>query len=159
MPPPKNVPRLKISKLSGAQVHHGATRHHKQDMSALGQERTYAVQQVMSALPPIATVKADIEAISGRGRQQNLNAPRTGHRRPGACSLPSNQQGRASGPPACSDFPRQGRMRSSSTDRAQTRNRGVAIRWQSDLSVRNGTAKVPTNKAHCAARQDLRQGP
>jgi hypothetical protein len=29
-------------------------------MSALGQERTYAVQQVMSALPPIATAKADM---------------------------------------------------------------------------------------------------
>jgi len=29
-------------------------------MSALGQEQTYAVQQVMSALPPIATVKADM---------------------------------------------------------------------------------------------------
>jgi hypothetical protein len=29
-------------------------------MSALGQKRTYAVQQVMSALPPIATAKADI---------------------------------------------------------------------------------------------------
>jgi hypothetical protein len=28
-------------------------------MSALGQERTYAPQQVMSALPPIATAKAD----------------------------------------------------------------------------------------------------
>jgi len=29
-------------------------------MSALGQKQTYAVQQVMSALPPIATEKADI---------------------------------------------------------------------------------------------------
>jgi hypothetical protein len=29
-------------------------------MSALGQERTYAPQQAMSALSPIATVKADI---------------------------------------------------------------------------------------------------
>lgn len=28
-------------------------------MSALGQKRTYAVQQVMSALAPIATAKAD----------------------------------------------------------------------------------------------------
>jgi hypothetical protein len=28
-------------------------------MSALGQKRTYAAQQVMSALPPIATAKAD----------------------------------------------------------------------------------------------------
>jgi hypothetical protein len=28
-------------------------------MSALGQKRTYAVQQSMSALPPIATTKAD----------------------------------------------------------------------------------------------------
>jgi len=29
-------------------------------MSALGQKRTYAAHKVMSALPPIATVKADI---------------------------------------------------------------------------------------------------
>jgi hypothetical protein len=29
-------------------------------MSALGQKQTYALQQVMSALPPIATAKADI---------------------------------------------------------------------------------------------------
>jgi hypothetical protein len=28
-------------------------------MSALGQKQTYAVQKVMSALPPIATAKAD----------------------------------------------------------------------------------------------------
>jgi len=31
-------------------------------MSALGQKRTYAVQNDMSALPPIATAKADIES-------------------------------------------------------------------------------------------------
>src|SRR5262245_21238986 len=31
-----------------------------QSMSALGQKRTYAVQKGMSALPPKATVKADI---------------------------------------------------------------------------------------------------
>jgi hypothetical protein len=30
------------------------------DRSALGQKRTYAAQQVMSALPPIATAKADM---------------------------------------------------------------------------------------------------
>jgi len=29
-------------------------------MSALGQKQTFALQQVMSALPPIATVKADM---------------------------------------------------------------------------------------------------
>ena len=29
-------------------------------MSALGQKQTYALQQGMSALPPIATAKADI---------------------------------------------------------------------------------------------------
>jgi len=31
-------------------------------MSALGQKRTYAVQQAMSALHPIATAKADMRA-------------------------------------------------------------------------------------------------
>jgi len=29
-------------------------------MSALGQKRTYALQQAMSAFPPIATAKADM---------------------------------------------------------------------------------------------------
>ena len=33
-------------------------------MSALGQKQTYAVQNVMSALPPIATAKADIRKRS-----------------------------------------------------------------------------------------------
>src|SRR5262245_24894537 len=32
-------------------------------MSALGQKRTHAAQQRMSALPPIATAKADIAAL------------------------------------------------------------------------------------------------
>jgi len=36
----------------------------KRTMSALGQKQTYAVQQVMSALPPIATAKADIRTRS-----------------------------------------------------------------------------------------------
>jgi len=33
-------------------------------MSALGQKRTHAVRQRMSALPPIATAKADIGKLS-----------------------------------------------------------------------------------------------
>jgi hypothetical protein len=33
-------------------------------MSALGHKRTYAPQQAMSALPPIATEKADIRTTS-----------------------------------------------------------------------------------------------
>ena len=32
-------------------------------MSALGHKRTYAVQNVMSALPPIATAKADMRQM------------------------------------------------------------------------------------------------
>ena len=32
-------------------------------MSALGQKQTYAVQQPMSALPPIATAKADMSQM------------------------------------------------------------------------------------------------
>jgi len=39
-------------------------RRHQQQMSALGQKRTYAAQQVVSALPPIATAKADFCARS-----------------------------------------------------------------------------------------------
>jgi len=35
-------------------------------MSALGQKQTYAVQQAMSALPPIATVKADSRRRSAK---------------------------------------------------------------------------------------------
>src|SRR5262249_25820645 len=34
-------------------------------MSALGQKQTYALQKAMSALPPIATMKADIGKPSG----------------------------------------------------------------------------------------------
>ena len=34
-------------------------------MSALGQKRTYAVQKGMSALPPIATAKADMYPANG----------------------------------------------------------------------------------------------
>jgi len=33
-------------------------------MSALGQKQTYALQKAMSALPPIATAKADIRKRS-----------------------------------------------------------------------------------------------
>jgi len=32
-------------------------------MSALGHKRTYALQKNMSALPPIATAKADIDRL------------------------------------------------------------------------------------------------
>jgi hypothetical protein len=49
-------------------------------MSALGQKRTYAVQQSMSALPPIATAKADF-----RKRSCPLN-PESGHTLGGYCS-------------------------------------------------------------------------
>jgi hypothetical protein len=37
-------------------------------MSALGQKQTYAAQQVMSALPPRATAKADMTFCSANGR-------------------------------------------------------------------------------------------
>jgi hypothetical protein len=39
-------------------------------MSALGQKQTYALQQAMSALPPIATAKADIATRNPVGNQQ-----------------------------------------------------------------------------------------
>jgi hypothetical protein len=39
-------------------------------MSALGQKPTYALQQAMSALPPIATAKADDQGQEIRSRQQ-----------------------------------------------------------------------------------------
>ena len=42
-------------------------------MSALGQKQTYAAQQVMSALPPIATAKAD------SCRRSCLLYPKNGH--------------------------------------------------------------------------------
>jgi hypothetical protein len=37
-------------------------------MSALGQKQTYAVQQLMSVLAPIATAKADMCLANGRVR-------------------------------------------------------------------------------------------
>jgi hypothetical protein len=40
-------------------------------MSALGQKQTYAVQNVMFALPPIATAKADMGVTRLPGRGQN----------------------------------------------------------------------------------------
>ena len=45
-----------VSSLKGVAV--------RRSMSALGQERTYAPQQVMSALPQIATAKADSRKTS-----------------------------------------------------------------------------------------------
>ena len=48
-------------------------------MSALGQKQTCAAQKVMSALPLIATVKADIalqDACSSRQQQRSTNYAR-----------------------------------------------------------------------------------
>jgi hypothetical protein len=42
-------------------------------MSALGHKRTCASQKAMSALPPIATAKADI-GKTGRSRHQAMSA-------------------------------------------------------------------------------------
>jgi hypothetical protein len=52
-------------------------------MSALGQKRTYALQQAMSALPPIATAKADMaqmvmSALAPKADMCLLNLPRSG---------------------------------------------------------------------------------
>src|SRR5262245_43117471 len=51
-------------------------------MSALGQKRTYAVQNAMSALPPIATAKADLSqaVMSALPQKRTFGAP-TDHRR------------------------------------------------------------------------------
>ena len=46
-------------------------------MSALGHKRTYAPQQVMSALPPIATAKADMPRAA---ILRAMNKPRSGTR-------------------------------------------------------------------------------
>jgi len=43
-------------------------------MSALGQKQTYAAQQVMSALLPIATAKADIRFLLTKARSRSRNA-------------------------------------------------------------------------------------
>jgi hypothetical protein len=43
-------------------------------MSALGHKRTYAVQQPMSALPPIATAKADIRKTAPKFRASQVIA-------------------------------------------------------------------------------------
>jgi hypothetical protein len=50
-------------------------------MSALGQKQTYAVQHRMSALPPIATAKADIDApIDSRNEAARNKGRVTGRR-------------------------------------------------------------------------------
>src|SRR5262249_53711462 len=55
-------------------------------MSALGHKQTYAVQQPMSALPPIATAKADI-----RKRSCIRFTPESGHgQRNSLCPLWAN---------------------------------------------------------------------
>jgi hypothetical protein len=45
-------------------------------MSALGQKQTYALQQAMSALPPIATAKADMPqtAMSAKDQKRTWEA-------------------------------------------------------------------------------------
>jgi hypothetical protein len=50
----------------------------QQPMSALGHKRTYAVQKGMSALPPIATAKADIAQLIVRVAAKAIfpNCPR-----------------------------------------------------------------------------------
>jgi hypothetical protein len=51
-------------------------------MSALGQKQTYAAQQAMSALPLIATAKADIGAfklISAKGQKRTSSAIEVRH--------------------------------------------------------------------------------
>ena len=45
-------------------------------MSALGQKQTFALQKAMSALPPIATAKADICTTSNRWMLRQANNPR-----------------------------------------------------------------------------------
>jgi hypothetical protein len=42
-------------------------------MSALGQKQTYAMQNGMSALPPIATAKADIGALDSMSMMLNFS--------------------------------------------------------------------------------------
>jgi|GEM_PF-1022582 hypothetical protein len=45
-------------------------------MSALGQKQTFAVQHVMSALPPIATAKADSRKLSAQLRMSAMGQKR-----------------------------------------------------------------------------------
>ena len=61
-------------------------------MSALGQKQTFAVQQPMSALPPIATAKADIRWWIGENSPRR--AFRSGVRRYKTSSRPTKQRER-----------------------------------------------------------------
>ena len=65
-------------------------------MSALGQKRTHAVQQRMSALPPIATAKADISSGScplyTQKRTWLLAATAFGGRQPSLSSISSAKE-------------------------------------------------------------------
>ena len=56
-------------------------------MSALGHKRTFAVQYVMSALPPKATAKADIGALEFMSAKCPAHIPRTAQRRRLATSV------------------------------------------------------------------------
>jgi hypothetical protein len=47
-------------------------------MSALGQKQTFAAQEAMSALPPIATIKADMRHANGHA----CFTPESGHASP-----------------------------------------------------------------------------
>jgi hypothetical protein len=47
-------------------------------MSALGQKQTYALQQAMSALPPIATAKGDTAPQNGHVRFTPESAQNSG---------------------------------------------------------------------------------
>src|SRR5262245_12998253 len=53
-----------ISRILAVQIRLVKGHHTTVAMSALGQKQTHAVQQRMSALPPIATAKADIRKRS-----------------------------------------------------------------------------------------------
>src|SRR5262245_5015788 len=65
-------------------------------MSALGQKQTYAVQNAMSALPPIATEKADICRIKRSAR----SAPKIGLSRT-ACPVARSKIEPVSAPRLC----------------------------------------------------------
>src|SRR5262249_52922906 len=57
-------------------INHICTEEEVHWMSALGHKRTCAVHQAMSALPPIATAKADICATSNRWALRQPDNPR-----------------------------------------------------------------------------------
>src|SRR5262245_29892820 len=72
------APRLRTGHRTNPRLYSGRGKAGGQPMSALGQKRTFALHQPMSALPPIATAKADFRLWGKQWGKQLEVAPHKG---------------------------------------------------------------------------------